>query len=213
MHRIYVLSVLAVFLLFLVTSGPAPLAAVDGSAGPLPEASPHLSPQPTCPKDEHLSQKLSDGVSPESTPAGACLVHNARLGNATAARMLGDAYARALASRRPGRGAGIDLFGRQIMWFRAAAAAGQPLDEIRLAQALDFDEQARMPDAALAFYFRAARQGELSAVDAVTQAWALGRISPEQIDDFRNWLNAQAPSNPALNRAANRLNVEPVIDS
>jgi hypothetical protein len=75
-----------------------------------------------------------------------------RQSNVIAARSLGDAYAQALTKGKPESDG--DLFGREILWRRAAAASGQPEDEIRLAQAFDFDRQVNMPDQALAYYTR-----------------------------------------------------------
>lgn len=186
---------------------PAPSAAFDAEAGPLAEVAPgQAASTPPCRMDPNLAHGLSVGRAPESTPDGACLLRSARSGNVIAARMLGDAYTQALTDGTP-ESTG-DLFGRQIMWRRAAAVSGRAEDEIRLAQAFDFDHRIRMPDQALAYYIRAAHHGSPSAGNAVADAWAQGRILPEQIGDFRLWIDAQAPSHPAFRQAALKLDRE-----
>jgi hypothetical protein len=210
MRRIYFLAVATGALVAHSSSYPSPVARPDHAAGPLAETAPgagHTG--ASCPAATGLAQALSTGAPPESLPAGACLMRAAHGGDIAAARRLGDAYAGALALHPPGHGPSPDLFGRQIMWRRAAAASGLPQDEIMLAQALDFDRQAIMPEAALAYYFRAARQGAHPAANAVARAWAQGRIYPDKITAFRLWLQAQAPSTPALSQAAELIGSTP----
>lgn len=207
MRRIYFPAVSVALLLAVPLFEPAPSSAFDAKAGPLAEVAPGQTVStPSCRVDANLVHVLSVGGAPDSTPDGACLLRSARSGNFIAARMLADAYARALTEGTP-ESTG-DLFGRQIMWRRAAAVSGRVEDEILLAQAFDFDPRVRMPDQALAYYIRAAHHGNASAGDAVAQAWAQGRILPDQIGDFRLWIDAQAPTHPAFRRAALRLDQE-----
>jgi hypothetical protein len=190
--------------------GSAPSMTTDLAAGPVGEGPPaHPSPDVPCPAVPGLARQVSTGGEPESLSGGACLVHAALMGNAKAARILGDAYAGALATRGSRAGLPADLFGRQIQWYRAAARSGQSVDEIRLARALDFDPRVTMPDPALAYYTRAASHGDQGAADTIAQAWAKGRIYAARIVDFRLWVEEQAPSHPALAKAAILLEAEP----
>ncbi|NBC35783.1 hypothetical protein GTZ99_04340 [Novosphingobium sp. FSY-8] len=139
-----------------------------------------------------------------------CLEKAANAGNQAAAMALGDAYGQALIREaKLGKAGATDLFVRQIHWYRQAVSSGQPIAEMRLARALDYDAGLLMPDEALAYFIRAAHHGSAQAAKIIATAWVGGRVPPENITDFRAWLDSKKEDDPAMAQALAMIDQAP----
>ncbi|MDE2303246.1 MAG: hypothetical protein KGK11_11885 [Sphingomonadales bacterium] len=140
---------------------------------------------------------IAAGRPAEATMRGRCLAAAARRGDATAARILAAAYQAAMLAAPRGAALSLDLFGRRVAWLAAGAAAGDAGAERALAAASDLNPRLAMPDMALAWYQRAAQQGDLAALAALRAGVQQRRLRPDRLYDFHRWLNHNAARGPA----------------
>jgi hypothetical protein len=121
----------------------------------------------------------------EETPAGHCWAAEAGKGNSAAAMQLASAYDRVT---NAGEAAQVDVFGREVEWYRRAASLGVPLANLKLMQILDRDPTRQMPDGVLNYAVLATQAGFPEAAKGIARAYAAGRIRPEKLHFIRQWL-------------------------
>jgi TPR repeat protein len=128
--------------------------------------------------------ELRLGQALEEMPAGKCLVAAAKRGDGSAAMRLADFYRENAANATY-----IDVFGREIEWYRRAAALGIARANLVLMRVYDRDISRQIPDTSLAYAITAIHLGVVGAAHAVARAYREGRIQAGKLYFLRQWLN------------------------